>query len=194
MKLTKEFWNDRYVNEDTGWDLGSISNPIKDYVEQLTDKEVKILIPGGGNSYEAEYLFTNGFKNTFVVEISKKAIHNFLKRVPFFPPEQVIYQDFFKLDGSFDLIIEQTFFCAIDKDLRPAYAKKTAELLSPGGKLVGLLFDAPLYDEHPPYGGTLEEYKIYFEPFFHIETMHRCYNSIEPRAGREVWINMVRKF
>lgn len=193
MKLTKEFWNNRYLNQDTRWDVGKISRPIEAYIDQLEDKQLSILIPGGGNSYEAEHLHKEGFIQTKVVDISPKAIENFKERVPDFPAIQIVNQDFFELEGKYDLIIEQTFFCAIDRELRPAYARKMAELLKEEGKLVGLLFDAPLYEDHPPYGGTLEEYKSYFEPYFNIEIMDCCYNSIEPRAGREVWIKMIKK-
>jgi len=193
MKLTEDYWNDCYNNNDTGWDLGKISKPIEEYISQLSNKDLSILIPGGGNSHEAEYILNKGFKNIFVVDISPFAISNIKKRVPNFPSNQLFNEDFFKLNGSFDLIIEQTFFCAIDKDLRPAYAKKMTDLLNSGGKLVGLLFDAPLYEDHPPYGGSPDEYKKHFEPYFNIEIMDSCYNSIEPRAGREVWIKMIKK-
>ena len=193
MKLTEDYWNNCYQNNDTRWDLGKISPPIEAYISQLTNKELSILIPGGGNSHEAEYLLNNGFKNVFVVDISPFAISNIKKRVPNLPISQLFNEDFFNLNGAFDLIIEQTFFCAIDKNLRPAYAKKMAELLHSGGKLVGLLFDAPLNEDHPPYGGDKKEYISYFEPYFDIEIMDPCYNSIEPRSGREIWVNMIKK-
>ena len=193
MKLTEAYWNNCYQNNDTGWDLGKISTPIEAYFSQLKNKELPILIPGGGNGHEAEYLLRKGFKNVFVVDISPFAIFNIKERVPNFPINQLFNKDFFKLNGTFDLIVEQTFFCAIDKNLRPAYAKKMAELLHLGGKLVGLLFDAPLNEEHPPYGGSPDEYVKYFEPYFDIEIMEPCYNSVGPRSGREVWIKMVKK-
>ena len=193
MKLTEEYWNNCYQSKDTRWDLGKISPPIEAYISQLQDRELSILIPGGGNSHEAEYLLNKGFKNVFVVDISPFAIANIKSRVPNFPFKQLYNKDFFKLNGRFDLIIEQTFFCAIDKNLRSSYAKKMAELLNAEGKLVGLLFNAPLNEDHPPYGGTIKEYVGYFEPYFEIEIMEPCYNSIEPRSGREVWIKMLKK-
>ena len=193
MKLTEEYWNNCYRSNDTRWDLGKISPPIEAYISQLQDKELSILIPGGGNSHEAEHLLNKGFKDVFVVDISPFAIANIKSRVPVFPSNQLFNKDFFKLNRTFDLIIEQTFFCAIDKNLRTAYAKKMAERLNPAGKLVGLLFDAPLNEDHPPYGGTTKEYMGYFEPYFDIEIMEPCYNSIEPRSGREVWIKMIKK-
>jgi len=56
------YWENRYQNQQTGWDIGEISSPLKAYIDQLEDKSIKILIPGAGNAYEAEYLFLNGFK------------------------------------------------------------------------------------------------------------------------------------
>jgi thiopurine S-methyltransferase len=64
------------------------------------------------------------------------------------------------------------------------------ELLNPGGKLVGLLFNDKLNTDKPPFGGTEEEYLNYFEKYFKIKTFEPCYNSIKPRAGRELFINL----
>ena len=149
------------------WSL--VDNKQKEYFDQLNDKDQKILIPGCGNAYEAEYLYQNGFKNIFLVDFSKKALDNFKKRIKNFPKENLICKDFFDVDGTYDLIIEQTFFCAISKKLRPVYAKKVHSLLSKNGKLVGLLFNAPMYEDHPPFGGTKDEYSSYFNPFFNFK-------------------------
>lgn len=193
IKLTKEYWDNRYIENTARWDVGEISSPIKAYIDQLEDKEITILIPGAGNSYEAEYIHQKGFHNLVVVDISSEAVSNFKSRVPSFPNSHILNEDFFELKGFFDLIIEQTFFCAIDKELRMSYAKQMAALLNQGGKLVGLLFDDPLYEDHPPYGGSIEEYLTYFEPYFTIHKMDPCYNSISPRSGREVWIQLIKK-
>ncbi len=69
MLLDEKFWDSRYQSENTGWDIGQISTPLKAYFDQLDNKKLKILIPGGGNSYEAEYLFEKGFKNVYVVAV-----------------------------------------------------------------------------------------------------------------------------
>jgi len=88
------------------------------------------------------------------------------------------------------LIIEQTFFSAIHPNLRPQYAEKVFSLLKPGGKLVGLLFDDPLYEEHPPFGGNREVYLKIFAPHFQIKTFATSYNSVPPRQGRELFMIM----
>jgi SAM-dependent methyltransferase len=193
MDLSANAWELRYLNNDIGWDLGEVSTPLKAYFEQLENKEIKILIPGGGNSYEAEYLFENGFKNVFVVDVSKAALDNIQKRSPGFPKEKLILGDFFELKNTFDLIIEQTFFCAIHPNLRAAYVVKMNQLLKPNGKLVGLMFNVPLNDNRPPFGGNKKDYLVSFKPYFNIEKMEMCYNSFGNRKGRELFVKMFKK-
>ncbi|WP_372752613.1 methyltransferase domain-containing protein [Mariniflexile sp.] len=192
MDLSRNYWEDKYKTNDIGWDIGHIATPLKFYFDQLTNKNLKILIPGGGNSYEAEYLYNNGFKNVYVVDVSKTALNNLKQRVNSFPENQLICEDFFKLDMGFDIIIEQTFFCAIHPEHRPKYAKKTSQLLNEGGKLVGLLFNIPLNDSHPPFGGNKSEYFQYFNPYFSLEIFETCYNSIEKRNENELFIKFVK--
>lgn len=191
--LDSRYWESRYQDNSTGWDLGKASRPLEYYIEQLSDKDLKILIPGGGNSYEAEYLIKRGFKNTFVVDLSKTALMNLKNRVPDFPSSQLLQKDFFDINMKFDLILEQTFFCAINPSLRNNYAEKISELLTDNGKLVGLLFNVPLYQEHPPFGGNKNEYEKYFEPYFNIEIMELCYNSESERKGKELFIKLQKK-
>ena len=193
MILTERYWDDRYLNNDTGWDLGDISLPLKTYFNQLQNKELKILIPGGGNSYEAEYLHNLGFSNVYVVDLSETALLNIKERVPSFPSTHLIHKDFFELNIVFDLIIEQTFFCAINPVLRSQYAEQCNNLLNKKGKIIGLLFNVPLYEDHPPFGGDKAEYLNYFWPFFTVEIMEECHNSNESRAGKELFIKLLKK-
>ena len=180
-------WSERYKKGDTPWNIGYVSTPIKNYIDQLAKKDLKILIPGAGNSYEAEYLFKNGFSRTYVADIAQEPLQNLKKRVPGFPSENLLHADFFELEGKYDLVIEQTFFCALPPEDRTAYAKKMAELLKKDGKLVGLLFSFPLTVEGPPFGGNAEEYRSYFKEDFEIEILEKSINSIGPRQGKELF-------
>ncbi|WP_405611693.1 SAM-dependent methyltransferase [Polaribacter sp. Asnod1-A03] len=193
MNLSEDFWGKKYQRNKIGWDLGTVSPPLKSYFDQLTNKELKILIPGAGNSYEAEYLFNNGFINMYVLDISKVPLENLKIRVPNFPETQLIHTNFFDLEGKFDLIIEQTFFCAINPDLRQKYAFKMNELLSEKGKLVGLLFDARLNKDHPPFGGNKKEYLTYFKKYFSMDIFTECYNSYPNRQDMELFVKFVKK-
>ncbi|WP_425595436.1 SAM-dependent methyltransferase [Salegentibacter mishustinae] len=191
--FSNEFWTQRYEQNQTGWDIGEISRPLKEYIDQLEDKNLKILIPGAGNAYEAEYLFKQGFKNVYVADISEKPLQNLIARVPTFPKNQLLNINFFEIEDKFDLILEQTFFCALPIDSRKDYAKKTAELLKQNALLSGLLFSFPLTEDGPPFGGSKEEYLTYFSPYFEIEILETCYNSIKPRQGNELFFKFRKK-
>lgn len=192
MELNAAFWTDRYTTGQTGWDIGAVSTPLKAYFDQLTDKELEILIPGGGRSYEAEYLHKQGFTRVHVVDLSGEPFADLMERCPDFPREHLHVGDFFSHAGRYDRIIEQTFFCALNPQLRPAYVRRMHELLVPGGKLEGVLFDDPLFTDHPPYGGNALEYRELFTPVFRNLGLEPCYNSIKPRAGRELWLSAQR--
>ncbi len=193
MKLTKDYWENRYQNNDFGWDAGAITTPLKDYFDQLPNKELKILIPGAGNSYELEYLLNNGFVNTFVLDFAKTPLQNIKNRLGLLSNNHLIESDFFEHHGQYDLIVEQTFFCALEPQLRKKYDEKMASLLQPSGKIVGLLFQFPLTKVGPPFGGSKEEYISLFEKDFTINILETAYNSIKPRKGNELFFIFTKK-
>lgn len=193
--LNQQFWNQRYAEAQTGWDIGYPSPAIQSFIDRLNDKNQRILIPGCGNAYEAEYLVQQGFTDITLIDIAPLVVERVSERLrPAIEKGvlKVICGDFFELRDSFDLILEQTFFCALSPQLRAAYAKHMFALLKDGGRLAGLLFQFPLTDEGPPFGGSIHEYKGYFEPLFTIIKMEPELNSIKPRAGRELWVELLR--
>jgi methyl halide transferase len=185
------YWTERYLAKKTGWDIGYPSPPLTAYADQLARKDLEILIPGSGNAYEAEYLWRAGFGRTHVLDISPAPLRAFAQRVPDFPPAQLLNEDFFTHTGQYDLILEQTFFCAFPPtpENRRAYAQRVHDLLRPGGKLVGLWFDLPEIGTpgQPPHGGSRAEYLGYFEPLFTVRTFETARNSIPPRQGNELF-------
>ena len=192
MVLNKEYWENRYKSATTNWDIGEISTPLKAYIDQLKNKTVRILIPGAGNGYELDYLIENGFQNVFVIDYAKHPLDAILKRNKSLE-KHVILDDFFNHNGSYDLIIEQTFFCALQPILRPNYVAKMHNLLSEKGKISGLLLNFPLTEEGPPFGGSVEEYVNLFSNRFSIKTLDLAYNSIKPRANKELFFTFEKK-
>lgn len=191
MKDYQRYWTQRYKENSTGWDIGFVATPLKEYADQLTDASLTILIPGAGNAYEAEYLWKQGFKNVHILDISEVPLDRFQKRNPNFPEQHIHHADFFEFHGQFDLILEQTFFCSFVpiKENRTAYVKHMSELLKAKGKLVGVWFDIPLTDdvEKRPFGGDKELYLSYLTPYFKTIKFERCVNSILPRQGNELF-------
>ncbi len=187
------YWNQRYLNEQTGWDIGYPNLALTHYVESRgLSKDSEILIPGAGRAYEAEYLHHKGYSSVYIIDLAPEAKNDFLKRVSHFPNDHFIVGDFFELNQSFDLILEQTFFCALDPKLRPLYAEHMHKIIRPDGVLAGVLFNMQKEDG-PPFGGNEIEYRSLFEPDFEIVHLEECYNSIPPRAGREFFIEFKPK-
>jgi hypothetical protein len=186
-KLDADYWNNRYASSETGWDLNAVSPPIQQYFDRIEKHDLKILIPGAGNAWEAEYLYKQGFQQVHLLDYAAIAINNFKKRLPHFPDSQLHCEDFFAHTGLYDCIVEQTFFCALEPSLRGKYVEKMSYLLKPAGKLVGLLFNIPLNTDKPPFGGNMEEYSKLFESHLNIIEMDQAKNSIKPRENNELF-------
>lgn len=191
-QFDKAYWENRYKTNETSWAIGYISTPIQSYIDQLTHKNLKILIPGAGNGYEFDYLIQHGFHETYVIDIVKQPLDTIFERTKI-DKKHLIHEDFFEHNIQYDLIIEQTFFCALEPPLRKNYVSKMAKLLKPNGKIIGLLFNFELTEEGPPFGGSKEEYINLFEEHFTIKTLENCYNSIKPRSNRELFIIFEKK-
>jgi methyl halide transferase len=190
--LGQNFWNDQYLAQSTGWDLGQVSPPLKAYIDQIVDKNIKILIPGCGNSYEAEYLLEQGFNNVNLIDIAPELVQRLKAKFESNPHINIILGDFFEHDGEYDLVLEQTFFCALDPILRKNYVEKMANLLKNGGKIAGLLFSRIFEIAGPPFGGTIEEYQELFKEKFDFKVFDSCYNSFEKRSGNELFVVLVK--
>jgi methyl halide transferase len=185
QKLDDAFWSNRYASHTDAWDIGEVAPALKQYIDQLTNKNIRILIPGCGNAYEAAYLLQQGFTDITLIDISKELIKKIRKQFDK-TSIKIIHADFFDHVGKYDLILEQTFFCALNPALRHAYAKHMKHLLAPQGTLAGLLFNCS-FQSNPPFGGYTEEYLQLFAPIFSIKTLEPCYNSIFPRKNSELF-------
>lgn len=182
--LDSDFWNNKYISNQIGWDLGGVSPALKFWMDKIEDKSAKILIPGAGNAYEVDYLASLGFKNITVIDIAPKLVKELEKRYESTNEVTILLGDFFELEGKFDVILEQTFFCAINPSMRSQYVGKMKELLTENGQLFGVLFNRS-FPEGPPFGGSMEEYEALFKDkfeakFFPSEVSHPA------RQGSEV--------
>ena len=187
--LDAKYWEEQYEARKTGWDLGQVSPPIQEYIDKVTDKNKRILIPGCGNSYEAEYLLDHGFSNITVIDIAPTPVSVLKEKFKDNPNIKIVLGDFFEHQEKYDLIIEQTFFCALPPTMRQKYVWKMHQLLAEEGILAGLLFNR-MFESGPPFGGSKEEYETLFEAVFDSIKMDSSENSIAPRANTELFIEM----
>jgi methyl halide transferase len=190
-KLDLQYWDNKYKNSETPWDIGYPSHAIISYFQNKRLEGRKILIPGAGNAYEAKWLFQNSAASITVLDISPTVINDLrLETLSYGNRFKCIQGDFFKFEGTYDYIVEHTFFCALTPSKRNKYVKKMTELMSKRGILCGLLFNRIFEQKGPPYGGTISEYNELFSRYFLEVSIKETNLSIPPRMGTEVFIEM----
>lgn len=190
--LDENFWNQQYKAGTTGWDLGEVSPAIMEYFDRLSSKDLRILIPGCGNAHEAAYLLESGFTDVTVIDIAPVAVENLKKKFDGEKSIRIILGDFFEHEQQYDLILEQTFFCALPPFMRQRYVAQMHRLLKDGGVLAGLLFDRE-FDESPPFGGSRGEYEQLFAHAFDQLTLRPTALSVEKRAGTELFFEIQKR-
>lgn len=184
--LDQDYWDAQYKSKTTGWDLGQIAPPIRSFIDSLQNKNYRILIPGCGNTYEAAYLLEKGFTNITVIDIAPTLVSLLQLKYSNNPNISIILGDFFEHHGEYDIIIEQTFFCALPPFLRQKYVWKMHQLLAHNGKLAGLLFNRD-FEVSPPFGGNKEEYLQLFKEAFYLDKLEIAQESVEPRKNSELF-------
>ncbi|CAK3743225.1 S-adenosyl-L-methionine-dependent methyltransferase [Lecanosticta acicola] len=151
------------------------------------EKRKRAFVPGCGRGYDVLLLASLGY-DTYGLDASENAIEAARKlqaeskdSETYAPQDsnvgagkvKFMRNDFFNDDflsdtdgGSFDLIFDYTFLCALPPELRPSWAKRMSELLSPNGHLVCL--EWPLGKDPkaggPPHGLSSD---LYVQLFAH---------------------------
>lgn len=193
QRLDMNYWEERWQNNATGWDIGGVAPIVFEYFKSIEDKKIKILIPGCGNAHEVKVLLRLGFTNITLLDIAPTLVEGLSRWLEGDERVKVVLGDFFEWQEHYDLIFEQTFFCALSPSLRVGYVQKMHTLLKPEGLLVGLLFNRQFEVEGPPFGGTLEEYQALFMDDFEFLRFEKSEGSIAPRAGTELFIEFKKK-
>ena len=203
MKATKNnpedpsFWNDKYSNNEIGWDIGMPTPIFVEFFKKITSPK-NILIPGSGRGHDALFL-SKKKHNVFAIDFSKKAISYIKKKsLELETSLHLICDDFFNinnLDGKIDIILEYTFFCAIHPDMRLKYIEKSSKFLRNKGLFVAILLpiNKILNDDGPPFGVNLSETLKDFEKYYEIIECEKSIFSIKPRVENEVFVLMRKK-
>ena len=187
-----QFWEDKYLDVSLGWDLGG---PTPIFAQMATELHPgKLCLVGCGRGHDAIMFAQKGFDVT-AVDFAPSAI----KAVKILANDsdvhiQAIQDDIFSLKqkyaNTFDYVIEQTCFCAIDPSRRNDYADVVQSILKPGGQLIGLWFplDKTMEEGGPPWATSIDEVKSLFNSGWGIEKEEWPTLSISPRKDREKMI------
>ena len=194
-EYSREDWQGHYESDDLGWDLGKVAPPFIKLWEEKKLPLGKALVPGCGRGHEVIFLAENGFEVT-AIDFSKGAV-TYLERAleERSLSGRVLHQDFFGLDNShdgiYDLVLEQTFFCAIAPRQRQDYVRNVMRILKPGGMLVGLFYHTDK-EGGPPYNTTRADITVNFAKNFKILELDKTTLSAEQRKDKE-WLGIFKK-
>ncbi len=98
-----------------------------------------------------------------------------------------INADFFKLTGSYDLVYDYTFLCAIPPHWRADWSSQMAALIVPGGVLVTLIFPiVPGMEGGPPFEMSVELVSSLLLDNFELISMEKPHASHPGREGKEM--------
>ena len=192
------FWNNKYLNNEDGWDIGKPTPIFVDYENQLVENS-KILIPGCGRGYDAIYLSSKGH-DVDALDFSSIAI-DYLKKTSASKGLVIntIESNFFtlsnKYNNTYDYIFEYTFFCAISPDDRLAYVKKCNDLLKKKGSIIAVFLPLSTQEDslNPPYQVKKNHVIKYFKDYFNIEFIDKANKSISPRKNNEFFAVLDKK-
>ncbi len=194
---TPNFWEQRYQEGTTRWDLGKAAPPLASLLSSPdAPPPGRAAILGCGRGYEAVLFASYGFEvvgfdfaPSAIATATRRAENSrssakFLQRDIFDLPEE--------FPGYFDYVIEHTCFCAIPPAKRSDYVRVARSLLRPGGELIGLFFTHSR-PGGPPFGVTPAEIREYFTSDFEILSLAPATNSIPSRQGEEHLARFCRK-
>jgi SAM-dependent methyltransferase len=194
-------WNERYKKGDTPWEKGAPAPPLLELLEKAHPGiwgEGPVLVPGCGTGHDVRALTERGIA-ALGLDLAEEAFHR-AHAHPKIGGERYEIGDFldpaWREGKRFSAIWEHTCFCAIHPSRRKDYAQACAELIVPGGCLVGVFFLTP-YDpgeewEGPPFPSEVEELDSHFAPWFVRETDWVPEMAYPGREGRE-WLAVYRR-
>ena len=193
----KNFWNQRYIEKNTGWDLGQVAPAFVHLAEtRKLAPYSRILIPGAGRGWEAIYLAKHGYDVT-CVDFAPEAIAQ-ARELSVSEGVKIHYieEDLFHLSpekwGLYDYLLEQTCFCAIAPERRPDYVEMAVRMIRPGGELVGLFY-VHGREGGPPFTTTAEEVRDLFREHFDFLEFAITQLSVESRKGEEILARLRRR-
>jgi len=184
------FWDERYAEGRTPWDQGGVPPELARRLVARKDRGRRVLIPGCGHGHEVAAFAAAGHDVT-AIDFSAAAVERARARLGTLLAPRVQVADFFThpfAPASFDLVYERTFLCAQEPASWPRVARRTAELLRPGGALLGFYF-LGAKEDGPPYGLDPEEPgAIFGNDFTLVESSPvPAGESLPLFAGREFW-------
>lgn len=183
---TPEFWNERYASGETPWVIDKVPAALDAFLRRTTPGAA--LIPGYGNHHAVIRAFHAARFAVTGIDFSPEAVRQ-AKIALGSLGNRLIVADFFEHDfGSkrFDVVYDRTFLCALNPSCWKEYGSRVADLLRPGGLLVGVFFYGH-ESEPPPFPLTQERAAKLFGKDFWLRRNDAVTDSLPIFRDQEKW-------
>ena len=181
-----DFWDRRFRENFTPWDAGGVPAVLTRFAARHPGKG-RVLIPGCGSAYEARYLAEQGWQVS-AIDFSEAAIEA-AQRVLGEWKHLARCADFHGFEGDelpFDAVYERAFLCALPRRAWEGWARRMAEIVRPGGLLMGVFF-FDTNQKGPPFGIVPHELDALLAPGFERLEDEPVEDSIPVFKGKERW-------
>lgn len=143
------------------FDIGKASKCLMEVLPML--KGSSALVPGAGRAYDAIALAEAGFDVT-ALDISRTACQAAQALIGGNAKVRICEGDFFAHEGTYDVIWDCTFLCALPPQMRQQWAAQSAKLVAPSGSLVTMVFPIGKGPGGPPFALSIGIVSDLLEP------------------------------
>lgn len=191
----KEFWQERYQNKQSFWELGAPAPALADMLPRMKWPKSRVLVLGCGSGHDAAYFAQQGHVVT-AVDFATEALQSARAKYATLSNINWLQCDIFNLPpdfaGAFDVVFEHTCYCAIDPIRRSQLVKTWLRCLAPRGHLLGVFFVNDQL-QGPPFGGSEWEVRERLRKHFNFRFWGRWRQSPTGREGTELFVFAERK-
>ena len=191
-------WEALYQSGEAQWDKGAPAPALLAFLAH-TPLSGRVLVPGCGRGHDVRAIAAAGAEEIEVIglDISPSAFAG----VETLPNTRFVVGDIFALPAefasAFNAVFEHTCYCAIPRERRDDYVRAIANVLKPGGVLLGIFYLNPRDDPDPslgpPFNATLDELDTRFAQHFALLRSETPTRAFPGRESREVLRVLQRK-
>jgi len=193
MSSTPAEWAQRYATRDTPWDLGGahpeIAARIAAGLAPAAGTPALAWVPGCGRGHDALALARAGWRVTaqdFADGTGGELARQLEQLGGRFELADALEH---APRARYDLILEHTFFCALDPRLRERWGAAIERSLAPAGLVCALVFPVGkrLDEGGPPYGCSTQDLLAALGPGFRVPIDEPARQRAPGRSWSERW-------
>ena len=196
--MDRKFWQGVYDAGDTRFDLKGPSAPLLDWLDANAPRPGSAIVPGCGFGHDVLELARRGW-DALGVDLAETPVavgRASAAKAGLSDKATFLEADVLALDhpAAYDLLFEQTCYCAIEPHRRDDYARFAARVVKPGGTLVFVVFPVDGRSGGPPFNIGVDEVKLRFAAAFDLVRMGPPLRpSSVGRAGKELFAELRRQ-